>query len=507
MSSKLSLLMRGSTFRVLQTLVSIGIGFAMMPFLIGELGKELYGLWVVVGSVVGTYYLLDLGFSQAVTRFVTKYIHQQRYDDANKIINTALVIYSALGLLVLTVSIGFAFFGAENLLDNSDQVGLVQVLLIVGGLQLALEFPAKAFPGVIGSYMRFDWIAKIRTLKTISDAVLIYTFLSNGYGLIAMACIGFVTGCISTTAYVLIVKHLFRQLKYGLEYVDLPTFKGVYSFSKWVFVLDLCATLRGKMDLWLIAFFLGNEVITVYYVAVRLVDYAIDLLAQATNMTTPIFTEYYAKSQWDELKISLQRFIKLDFALAGIAIAGFYLVGQQFITFWMGADFPVTEAWSCLIVLAIGRMSIYVTLPLQCILFAFNKHKYGTLISLAEVVVITALCFWLVPLYGAIGAAIGVSVPTVVGRLLVTSLLVESIFKFIDLELLARLAIFSAGLFSSIYMLWGLVSFGDNLITSALYQIGTLVFLAIGISVLLTNKSEREILLLVLRKFHLRMPG
>ena len=55
MNSKFSLILKGSGFRILQTLVGIVIGLLRMPFLINTLGKELYGLWIVVGSVVGTY--------------------------------------------------------------------------------------------------------------------------------------------------------------------------------------------------------------------------------------------------------------------------------------------------------------------------------------------------------------------------------------------------------------------------------------------------------------------
>lgn len=431
--------MRGSTFRVLQTTVGIIVGFLMMPFLIGTLGKDLYGLWVVVGSVVGTYYLLDMGFSQAVTRFVTKYIHQQRYADANRIINTALVIYGVLGLLVFIVSCAFAFFGANHLVEDSEQVTLVQTILLIAGLQLAIEFPSKAFPGVVSAYMRFDWVAKVRTVKTVADALLIYYFVSNGYGLIAMACIGFVSGLASTAIYVVMVNKLFSHMEYGRQYVSISTLKGVYSFSKWVFVLDLNTMLRDKMDIWFIAFYLGPSVLTVYYVAIRLVDYAISFLTQATSMTGPIFTEYYAKEQWEPLRIALVRFIKLDAVLACIFIIGFILVGELFISLWMGDDFPAEDAWVCLIVLSLGRMSVYITSPLQSLLMTFNRHRVGAYISVCETAVIAVLCWLLIPLHGIFGAAISIAIPTLVGRIFVLPIYCQRIFKFLAWSWIVRL--------------------------------------------------------------------
>src|SRR3954464_6608027 len=105
-------------------MASIVIGILMMPFLLSALGSELYGLWIVIGSIVGTYYLLDLGFNQAVTRYVSKYIHQNNAEAANRTINTALLIYSLLGIVVLLASIIAAQFGAEKLMDTTSNLTL-----------------------------------------------------------------------------------------------------------------------------------------------------------------------------------------------------------------------------------------------------------------------------------------------------------------------------------------------------------------------------------------------
>lgn len=493
--------MRGSTFRVLQTTVGIIVGFLMMPFLIGTLGKDLYGLWVVVGSVVGTYYLLDMGFSQAVTRFVTKYIHQQRYADANRIINTALVIYGVLGLLVFIVSCAFAFFGANHLVEDSEQVTLVQTILLIAGLQLAIEFPSKAFPGVVSAYMRFDWVAKVRTVKTVADALLIYYFVSNGYGLIAMACIGFVSGLASTAIYVVMVNKLFSHMEYGRQYVSISTLKGVYSFSKWVFVLDLNTMLRDKMDIWFIAFYLGPSVLTVYYVAIRLVDYAISFLTQATSMTGPIFTEYYAKEQWEPLRIALVRFIKLDFVLGVTAILGFWVVGELFIQLWMGQAFPASDAWYCLVILALGRLSVYMTSPLQSMLMTFNRHRVGAIISVFETLCIGVACWLLVPMYGILGAAVAVALPTAIGRLIVLPVYCERVFSFVSLELGLRIAGFTAlAILPSFYYLKGLSEQSND--TTGLLLYGMAVSLSV-IPALAIIFSWREVSILA-QKFQAR---
>lgn len=468
MSSKFSLILKGSSFRVLQTLVSIVIGLVMMPFLIGALGQELYGLWIVIGSVVGTYYLLDLGFNQAVTRYVSKYIHQNNPQAANKIINTALVIYSLLGVVVLVASVFAAKFGAEKLMDNHEHLTLAQTILIITGLAFALEFPAKAFPGIISAYMRYDFIALVQLLKSIIDALLIYYFIVNGYGLVAMALITFCTGLVSTAIYIRFTTSLFKELTFERSAIDLSTFKDVFHFSKWVFVTDMCALLRDKMDIWFIAFYISNSALTIYYVAVRLVEYALQFLTQATGITGPIFTEYYAKGEAVKLAKSVSLFIKLDIALGTIILVGFYLLGISFIDIWMKGAVSAEAAFGCLMILALGRFTVYFASPLNSLLMTLNKHSIVSWISILETFCSAILCWWLIPSYGLIGAACAIAIPNTIGRLILIPIFVTRYINLNMLSLISRTLVF---VFVSTIFAWSVANYLPELKTLNLWQL------------------------------------
>jgi O-antigen/teichoic acid export membrane protein len=428
----------------MQTLVVIIIGFIMMPFLISTLGEELYGLWIVIGSVVGTYYLLDMGFSQAITRYVAKYIHQNNPDAANRVINTALVLYSALGLAVLLISIMAAKFGIESLMGDSENISLAQTLLIISGITLALEFPVKSFPGILSAYMRYDFVALVRVIKSIVDAVLIYVFLSSGYGLVAMATITLITGIVSTAVYVRFTSSLFKELRFNKKLVEFSTLKDVFHFSKWVFIFDMNAMFRDKMDIWFIAFYQSSSVLTIYYVAVRLTEYALQFLTQATGITGPIFTEYYAKDEHQKLQQSVIAFIKLDIFLGTIFLVGFYLVGESFIRLWMGEDFAFHEAYICLTILTLGRFAVYFSSPLQSLLMTMNRHSIGAWTSVAETMASAVLLWALVPDYGIVGAALAIAIPSLIGRLIVVPLFVARIVDIGFGKLVARIGVFVA---------------------------------------------------------------
>jgi len=376
-------------------------------------------------------------------------------------------------------------------MEGSENASLAKILLVISGITLAIEFPAKAFPGIVSAYMRFDVIALVRTGKAVADAVLIYIFLSSGFGLIAIAIIALVTGTISTIIYVRFTSSLFNELKFSKDLIDSRTLKDVFHFSKWVFLFDVNTMIRNKMDIWFIAFYQSSAILTIYYVAVRLTEYALQFLTQATGITGPIFTEYYAKGEHQNLQESALAFIKLNIALGSTFLVGFYLVGESFIRLWMGPDFSVQSAYTCLVILALGRFAVYFSAPLQSLLLTFNRHNLGALTSVVETTGSAILLWMLVPPFGIVGAALAIAIPTVIGRLIIIPILVSRIISLNFTELLLKVMLFAA-LTSTYLIICG--NFKDKLTSLSLIELllvaPVLGIVQISLSMSLFNSRE-----------------
>ena len=48
--------------------LALGLGFFMMPYILGLLGKHQYGTWVFINSFVAYAGLLYLGFGETISR-------------------------------------------------------------------------------------------------------------------------------------------------------------------------------------------------------------------------------------------------------------------------------------------------------------------------------------------------------------------------------------------------------------------------------------------------------
>src|SRR5215468_7962119 len=84
--------------------VTAAVGFVLAPYMVSRLGDSQYGLWVLVGSLVGYLGLLDLGVRGAVTVYVAR--HHGTGDDraASRIVSSALFLFAITATTVVVVA-------------------------------------------------------------------------------------------------------------------------------------------------------------------------------------------------------------------------------------------------------------------------------------------------------------------------------------------------------------------------------------------------------------------
>src|ERR1035437_4892595 len=87
------------------------------PIFIQRLGVELYGIWMLVNTIVASIGILNVGLGDATIKFVTKYLALKDKNGVIKIISATYSLYCVLGFLVIVIAYITAF-----LLKNYDVI-------------------------------------------------------------------------------------------------------------------------------------------------------------------------------------------------------------------------------------------------------------------------------------------------------------------------------------------------------------------------------------------------
>ena len=414
-----NLLFKSSISRTSLTILSIIISFLMLPFLVSKLGDEWYGIWTVLGSLIGYYYLVDFGLATAVTRYITQYISKNDKDNANSVINTALVIYSAMALAICFITITVGYF-VHYFVPNARDLLIIRIAIFIMGFNLAIEFPFKAFAGIIGAYVRYDLITYAHIFTLLLSTALIVILMNLGYGIIALSVIGFICSQISNIIFYFISKHLFSDMQISRKFFRKDKVKELFGYSVWSFLIQIADQMRFRIDSVVIAWMLTAAHVTHYFIGARLAEYFLTFLYRATNILMPVFTKYHAENNYQEIRAKLLFMTKINNVLSLFGGGLILIVGMPFISKWMGDSY--LDAYPVLVVLIIAVIVEAVHNPSNNVLFAIAKHRYIAIVGIFEAIINFILSLVLIQYYGILGVAIGTAIPLIISRLFILPL-------------------------------------------------------------------------------------
>ncbi len=407
---------RSSLARTLITILGMIIGFFMMPFIVEKLGDHWYGIWTIITALLEYYYLVDFGLATAVTRYVSKTITQKDSHSTNVIINTSLIIYSFMSVVICIITAIIAYLVGFYMKDP-ESIKIIRLVIFISGTNFAIQFPFKAFAGIVGAYMRYDLLSLSHFFVTVSGAILTLIFLSMGYGIVALAVINFITAQISYILFFLISKHLFSELKISLEYFKKEKIVTLFNYSLWSFLSIISDKLRFRIDTFVIGAILSASFVTHYFIGARLAEYFYNLMLRAIDILVPVFTKYHTERKYNEIRTNLLFITKGSAAIALFGGGVIMVVGKPFIARWMGAAY--LDAYPVLVALMTAMIIETILIPAKNVLFAIKKHRFFAILNLIEGILNVVLSLVLIHFYGIWGVALGTMIPLIIIRLFV----------------------------------------------------------------------------------------
>jgi O-antigen/teichoic acid export membrane protein len=416
----------GSASRIVLAVSQMAVGFLMMPFLVRNLGDHWYGVWTVVGSAIAYLTMMDLGLSQAIILYLSRYIATREHDKANAVVNTAMVVYAGISVAVLVIAGVLAFF-VNHIVGNHGDVGLAATVIMILGVSLAIELPFNSFSGIIGAYVRYELLSGIRFFVLVVNTALTFYFVGRGYGILALAFIQLVSCILFNILFYTASKYCFRELKVGRKYFDRSVIRDLTHISVWSFVSNVSYLLKFKLNAIVVAFLMSPTAVTHFAVGSRLADYFREFLFQATNLTTPILTKYHVLEKEDELRDKLLFLTKINTALAFMGGGIILIVGHAFIATWMGPNY--LDAYPILMVLVCAMMFEVTIDPSRCTMAAMGKNRLVALLEVSEALFNVTLSIILGKLYGPIGVALGTGIPMLIMKVVVSPRIVCRLTK------------------------------------------------------------------------------
>ena len=389
---------------------TIVAGFLMSPFLVRNLGDSAYGVWILIGSLVGYLGLLDLGVTQSIVKYIAEHRARGDQEAINRVITGGVAFYSLMGLISLGVSFGVAF-RFNGIFNTGLDDHTVFKIAVLAGLNLAVSFPATVYVGVLRGYQRYDIDSLVTSITIIVRSLILVALVLGGHGLVALAIVTLVSDLTRLAILIFCVYRINPLITVSRVYLSKPEMKRLFNYSIFAFLIIMGKRMIFYTDSIVIGIFLPAAAVTRYFVGSRLVTYLLQA-AEAVGVLTPTTSDLDARNDRQSIRellvLSTKYLLLVTLPLGTI----FLVMGETFISLWMGPAYAGSA--SILTILTIAAIAHLIEMPPSIVLMGIGKHRIVAWFTLSQAIVNLILSIVLVQRFGIEGVALGTAIPMVV---------------------------------------------------------------------------------------------
>lgn len=386
--------------------LSIIAGLIYTPWMVRQIGKSDYGLFVLVSSFL-TYFVMDFGLGQAIARFIAKYRVEGNEAKVNELLGLTARLYLWINLtIVFTLVVVFFFLGNIFKELSAEEISKFKTVYCIAGFFSVVSFPFTPLNGILIAYERFILLKMCDLFNKIGLIILMVIALMLGYKLYALVAINAGVGII-----LIVVKLHYlsktTQIKIDFFYKSKILFKELFSFSVWISVIGIAQRLLMNITPTILAMFSGTVSIAIFSIGMVIEGYTYTFSSALSGLFLPHVSELSAKkNNMEEISNLMIRIGRIQLFMVGILLIGIITLGKQFITLWMGPDFKDSYYVALFLVLP-GIVTLTQEIG-STLLYVVNELKYRAFLFIGASVVSVIISVILAPKYGAIGSAIGI---------------------------------------------------------------------------------------------------
>jgi len=392
------------------------VTFIMTPIMLRYLGKIGYGVWLLINSMTGYLSLFDFGMQSSTTKYVAEYIGENDVKKLNVLISTNFISFSVIAFIVFCTTLVLAALTNQMFKIPTEYKTIAPYLVLIVGTEISFSFIFATFIQVFSGIQRYEVHAVVGTLSLLVKSALIASLLMTRHGLLSIALATLAVSLLGKLSYLIFLNHLRLGIEVRISFFDKNTFKMILKYSKSSFLIAIASRVISYTDNIIIGAATSVSGISVYGIASNLVNYMKELVSNATNVLSPA-ASHAQVSDNSSLKTLALASSKYTVILIAPIAAGFFIVGDSFLSLWLGPGF--VETYIILVILTIAQIFSLPLYGMGSILYGIAKHGIVAKIIVSEAAMNLILSLIFVKYWGIIGVALGTAIPSFFLNLLI----------------------------------------------------------------------------------------
>lgn len=388
------------------------VSIATLPIIISSLGKIQYGILVLIGQTVGFLAMSDIGVSNSVGRFISKYTAENNKNEIKKVIHTAFLLLFVAALVIILITLILYNWIPNWLNIPTEYAEVSKLLFIINGFFLAFMFPTRIGQGILSGKQLYWIINLVLSLAAIVQLI----------GVILLSQLN-ILGLIELAFLLLGVNLLSQLIIIGFAWWNIPSFtltkmhfsflmaKRILSLGSSSFLISLSSILVSQGLIIGVGTFTNTINAGIYGVVMMVMTNISFLLTKITQPMVTLSSEMFAKKSYKQLNQLILFLMRLSLVISFLFSVSLFFYIEELLKILLSVNWDNQDYINAS--LAIFIMSIAVTIGIpqfvsRAVLLGVGIHWKASLgKSVASLIAFVTgiLLMWLD--YGLIGASIG----------------------------------------------------------------------------------------------------
>ena len=414
---------------------ALASGLISMPLTIGYLGKERYGVWLTINSLLQWFYIGNLGLIG--NALVNKLSEANGKDDRNiarELVSTAF--WSLIGITIIFLSlfaVCFQFINWSSIFNVSEMVSVseLQLSVILAFVGFVAIFPTSVADAIYQGYQEGfigDLWGIVGGLVSLIALIIVVQF-EGGLPFLILSIFGVkILFAFLSIAYLFFIRH--SWLKPSLRAITKKTFLELIELGWKYVVFQLSIIGNNQSAPIILTQILGPANVGVFSVAHRIMTLPIVFINASLWALLPAYGEAKTRNDWGWIRRNFRRTVLLATLGSFVMVfpSVFYLKPIMF--YFFGEDVILSD--SLIIVFAIYVIGMCVMAPVSVVLFGLERVGAQAILSALRAFFNIVLGIILTQSYGMVGMAVAMAIAFILVSPVGETLAVRSAFKSSD---------------------------------------------------------------------------
>ena len=228
----------GAILGYINMVANILVSFLYTPILLKHLGQSEHGLYALAVSIIGYLSVLDMGFCNAMVRYVSKSKASPEKLDESEINGMFLLLYIIIGIVsliigfILVLNVGGIFKAL-----TPDELAKARVIMIILVFTVSMSFPLSIFSSYALASEKFKYLKTMALIKTLIVPLTMLPLLYLGHKAISLV---IVTSSYTLLFHIITIYYCLAKLKMKIKFrvhnTDKTLLKEILVYSFFIFL-------------------------------------------------------------------------------------------------------------------------------------------------------------------------------------------------------------------------------------------------------------------------------